>query len=62
MERQKKGPRIRRVARNIRSDQGQNSSAEDVSPVDRFTLAVELWDEILAHPKTFEVTEEQLLN
>ena len=31
-----------------------------LSPADRFALAVELWDEIAAHPETLEVTDEQL--
>lgn len=31
-----------------------------LSPADRFALAVELWDEVVAHPESLEVTGEQL--
>jgi putative addiction module component (TIGR02574 family) len=31
-----------------------------LSPADRFALAVELWDEVIAHSETLEVTEQQL--
>jgi putative addiction module component (TIGR02574 family) len=31
-----------------------------LSPADRFALAVELWDEVLANPESLAVTDEQL--
>jgi putative addiction module component (TIGR02574 family) len=31
-----------------------------LSPADRFALAVELWDEVVANPESLEVTDEQL--
>jgi putative addiction module component (TIGR02574 family) len=33
---------------------------KSLSPADRLALAVELWDEVVAHPETLEVTNEQL--
>jgi putative addiction module component (TIGR02574 family) len=31
-----------------------------LSPADRFALAVELWNEVVANPDSLEVTDEQL--
>jgi putative addiction module component (TIGR02574 family) len=31
-----------------------------LSPADRFALAVELWDEVVGHPESLDVTDEQL--